>query len=68
METRFTLRRKIIDYVESLKNLEEEVNNPELTRKQVLIAKELMNFYITKIQRCELMLSKLDKTFKIKTQ
>jgi len=68
METRFTLRRKIIDYFENLKNLEDELSNNELSNRQIFIVKELMNFYITKIQRCELMLSKLDKTFKIKTQ
>ena len=68
METRFTLRMKINDYIENLKNLEDELDSGELTRRQVCIAKDLINFYITKIQRCELMLSKLDKTFKIKTQ
>jgi hypothetical protein len=68
METSFTLRRKINDYIENLKNLEDELDSGELTRRQACIAKDLINFYITKIQRCELMLSKLDKTFKIKTQ
>lgn len=62
------VRRRLREYVERKKKLEEQLSsNKVLSRPEILVIEEIVVFYSNTIEKYELLLSRLDSSFKVKT-
>jgi hypothetical protein len=62
------VHRRLREYLDRKKNLERQLaENKVLSRPEVLVMEEIITYYNGTIEKYELLLSRIDSSFKVKT-
>jgi hypothetical protein len=65
---RFIIKKRLREYIERKRNLEQQVvDNPAMSRQERLVIDEIIIYYVNTIHKYEVLLSRVDSSFKIKT-